>query len=230
MKDLLELQGDDLFEVHLRIGDSLETIKNEKVMGNDSTIWFRRDENDLGIPLFESSSSPCLLWLCCFRLNDFDIVRGFGSYCLASPIERSIVQLDGGVKILEKYFGNIKHLREYKAVLESALNKMGSGYLFMDFADTCYLSPRLLDLIIHSISGFWNPDLKVFYNEKERDEWNMGHAPPLSTGVMTWAGALQRTCIPRYNLQEGYDYEGSQAFDWEIHDCLEPRLYLIGNG
>ncbi len=198
-------------------------------MGNDSTLRFRRDNAKVSECLFESKSSPCLLWLCCFRLNDFDNVR-YGGIALSCPIETAISQLDGGVMLLEKHFGKIKHLREYKAVLESVLNEKGSGDLWLDFEDTCYLSPRLMDLIIHSISGFWNPDLKVFYDEKERDEWDMVEAPPLSTGIMTWAGALQRTCIPRYNLQEGYDYEGSQAFDWEIHDCLEPRLYLIGNG
>ncbi|RYD17465.1 MAG: hypothetical protein EOP88_26425 [Verrucomicrobiaceae bacterium] len=156
---------------------------------------------------------------------------------LRCPVEEAIGQLEYGVRALEQAFGEIAHLRENQAKLAAKLETYRGRILKMDFLDAFGEDKTAVGLLIHCLTGFWNPGVKHFYSDEEREKWGL-RSPfvlPGAGGVMTWGGALQRICIPLeggYGDVDGvaafYDRDGRDAFNWNEHDDHDPWFYLVG--
>ena len=204
-------------------------------MGNDTNLIIEKaGDKTQSINIAERSNAVCLLWICCFRIND--IARAWKT--LRCPVERAITQLKDGVEVLEKNFGPISDLDDSLKKLEAVLEENRDGNLVLDYYDQPYLVEILL---YHSLLGFWDPDIKFYYTEQQIKDWGVidlfgmitgdWFAPPPSNGVMTWIGAIKRICFAcRYSTQtlEEYDLGNGKTFDWQYIRDFEPSYYLIG--
>jgi hypothetical protein len=205
-------------------------------MGNATNLIIEKaGDKTQSINIAERGNAVCLLWICCFRINDD--ARDYNR--LRCPVERAITQLKDGVEVLEKYFGPISDLDDSLKKLEAVLEENRDGNLVLEYRDQPYLVEILL---YHSLLGFWDPDIKFYYTEQQIKDWGVidlfgmitgdWFAPPPSSGVMTWIGAIKRICFP-YNqtrqTPEQYDLGGPDTFDWSYQGGYFPNVHLIGN-
>lgn len=183
--------------------------------------------------LYDAPEGVCLLWLCCFRLSDFDAGSNFSR--LRVLVKTASSNLDDGLKRLKAEFGGAQGIVEMGCELKTLLDKKETGYVSIEFEDAWYVEKRLFGFIVHALTGFLIPEFRRYFDPAECREWNGCIAPPGPSGVVSWAGALQRLCIPWTggceippSLVEAYDCERGDAFDWRVHCNKNPRAYLLG--
>ncbi len=202
-------------------------------MGNDVTFEYRRENGGGRKILYDTPEGVCLLWLCCFRISDFDPGSSFSR--LRVSVKTASSNLDDGIERLRAEFGDIQGIANLAYELKTMLDDMEPGNVSIEFEDAWYVENRLLGFIVHALTGFLIPEYKTYFDPTECLEWKSSLAPPGPSGVVTWVGALQRLCIPwtggceiPESLVEAYDCAGLDAFDWEIHCNKNPRAYLLG--